>query len=459
MRNHELHAHAKQVQRSAGRSSVAAAAYRAAERLEDERTGEIHDYTAKQGVEHTRIYTPDNAPAWALDRSRLWNAAEVKENRDNSTTAHELEVGFPSEFNAMQRREAGDRIAQELVRRYGCAVDIAYHQPSRSGDQRNHHAHVMFTTRAFDATRPDGWARTKYRDLAHDLKDKTTGEKYRDQDGKPTTRGKLEIADLRSFTASEMNRIAQRDRLQVHTEHLSFERRGIDREPTQKMGSHATRMERQGEKSRRGDINREIIAANDNQARLQVAFKNTQARRQQQIPGNPDSNADRAKRRLDAMIREQELSRRKSALERQAAALRQQMEQQNRLQRFWSNLTGKTAQRSAEIERLRQSQALLDRQREAARQDIAVQDRERERLQRQQDMAREAFKAARRAQEPSQGHQRYANDATPQQRQEFSSAADREKTRDQYIEEHFRRVARGRENSRSHDRGGPSMER
>ena len=309
MRTHEIHAHAKQVKRSVGRSSVAAAAYRAAERLEDERTGEIHDYTAKQGVEHTRIYTPENAPAWARDRSRLWNGAEAKENRDNSTTAHELEVGFPSEFNAMQRREAGDSIARELVRRYGCAVDIAYHRPSRDGDQRNFHAHILFTTRAFDDSRPDGWAKTKYRDLAHDLKDKTTGEKYRDADGKATTRGKLEIAALREFTAQEMNRIAERDRLEVRCEHLSFEQRGIDREPTQKMGAYATRMERNGEKSERGDVNREITAANDNRDHLRSQLEDMRQKTQKRgrAPG-PDFNADRARRRLEAVTREQELA-------------------------------------------------------------------------------------------------------------------------------------------------------
>lgn len=468
MRQHELHAHAKQVKRSSGRSSVAAAAYRAAERLEDERTGEIHDYTRKMGVEHTRIYTPQDAPSWARDRARLWNGAEVKENRDNSTTAHELELGFPSEFNPMQRREAGDLIARELVRRYGCAVDIAYHQPSRDGDQRNHHAHILFTTRAFDATRPDGWARTKYRDLAHDLKDKKTGEKYRDTDGKATTRGKLEIADLRAFTAQEMNRIAERDRLEVRTQHLSFEKRGVDREPTQKMGPHASRMERRGEESERGDINRDIVAANDNRDRLYSELEAPREKRGRAPEG--DVNAERARRRLEAVMREQELSRQRATLERQAAGIRRQLEAQNQLQRFWANLTGKNAQRSAELERLNHSQAVIDRQRDYARQQIAAQDQqERARVQQRQDQARDAFKAAQKAQERLQAPKTPANDVKPPERrsgpsqagQEFSAAADKQQERDQFIEEQIKRMRQRREQSRSQgrDRGGPSMER
>lgn len=265
MRNYELHASPKQVQRSGGRSSVAAAAYRSSERLHDERTGDTHDYTRKQGVELCRIYLPDNAPDWAHDREKLWNAAEFKENRKNSMTAREYEIGFPAEFNAMQRREAGDTIARELVSRYNCGVDAAFHTPSRDGDQRNHHAHILYTTRGFDETRPDGWARNKYRDISSDPAGyDENGDTLRTKDGKIITRAAMEVSDMRHFIAGEMNRIAERDGLQVRTEHLSFEERGIDREPTQHLGPHASQMEKEGQGSDRGATNRAIVAANDN---------------------------------------------------------------------------------------------------------------------------------------------------------------------------------------------------
>jgi len=255
MRTNELHATAKQVGRSSGRSSVAAAAYRSATLMVDERTGLVHDYTKKSGVEYSRVYTPYNAPEDLRDRATLWNAVEKKENRRNSTTAHELEIAFPHEFNALQRREAGDAISRELMNRYNCAVDIAYHQPNARGDQRNFHAHILFTTRGFDEGSSDGWSKNKFRDLAAD---KIT------IDGENTTRGKEEVKSLRAFTAQEMNRIAERDNLGVKTEHLSFEARGIDKEPTKKMGWLATKLERQGEKTERGDLNRSIKASNDN---------------------------------------------------------------------------------------------------------------------------------------------------------------------------------------------------
>ena len=264
MRTNELHASAKQVGRSSGRSSVAAAAYRSGEIIVDERTGLVHDYRQKGGIEHTRIYLPDNAPDHLNDRASLWNAVEFKENRKNSTTAHELEIAFPHEFNAMQRREAGDMISKEIMRRYNCAVDIAYHQPNREGDQRNFHAHILFTTRGFDEGSKDGWSKNKFRDLSSD---KIT------VDGEATTRGKEEVKSLRAFTASEMNRISERDKLDVKTEHLSFEARGIDKEPTQKMGYMATQLERRGVKTERGDLNRAIKASNDNMGNTTMQLK------------------------------------------------------------------------------------------------------------------------------------------------------------------------------------------
>lgn len=271
MRTLELHAAMKQVQRSAGRSCVAAAAYRSGEHIKDKRTGEIHDYRKKSGVGHSRLYIPDNAPDWARDRATLWNACELKENRKNSCTARELEIAFPYEFNVMQRREAGDTIARELMRRYGCAVDIAYHKPSIEGDERNYHAHIMFTTRSFNPKSKDGWSKTKYRDLNNDKSD-IVGEK--------TTRGTQEVKTLRKFVAHEMNRIASREKMQIKTEYQSFAARGIDKIPTKKEGKEVTAMKRKGIKTRRAELNRRIKKRNERNFRMLVDIQ-VQAQKRQ----------------------------------------------------------------------------------------------------------------------------------------------------------------------------------
>ena len=68
------------IQRSAGRSSVAAAAYRAGEKLKDERTNLIHDYSRKSGVDYSVILSPIAAD-WITDRQQLWNRVEATERR------------------------------------------------------------------------------------------------------------------------------------------------------------------------------------------------------------------------------------------------------------------------------------------------------------------------------------------------------------------------------------------
>lgn len=141
------HLSVKTIKRSAGRSATAAAAYRAGCEIACEREGRVHDYSRKLGVEDAFILTPDGAPDWAQDRAALWNAAEARETRANSVTAREWELALPAELDAAERRVLVMGFARELVARYGVAADVAIHAPHRDGDQRNHHAHVLTTTR------------------------------------------------------------------------------------------------------------------------------------------------------------------------------------------------------------------------------------------------------------------------------------------------------------------------
>ncbi len=145
------HLSVKSVSRGQGRSAVAAAAYRSASRLACEREGRVHDYGRKRGVEAAFVVAPEDAPAWAADRERLWNAAEAAETRKNSVVAREWELALPCELDGEQRRAVVIDFAQALVARYGVAADVAIHAPHREGDQRNHHAHVLATTRSLGA--------------------------------------------------------------------------------------------------------------------------------------------------------------------------------------------------------------------------------------------------------------------------------------------------------------------
>ena len=235
------HLSVKTIKRSAGRSSTAAAAYRAGERIECQREGRVHDYTAKQGIEETFIVTPENAPSWAQDRAALWNAAEDRETRRNSVTAREWELALPSEISAEDRSQITREFAEQLVSRYGVAVDVALHAPHREGDQRNHHAHVLTTTRRLE---PEGFTdKTRVLDAA-----KTGG---------------VEIEAMRGVWAELQNRALERAGEDERVDHRSLEAQreealsrgdewaaeALDRDPEVKLGPAANAMERREQRA------------------------------------------------------------------------------------------------------------------------------------------------------------------------------------------------------------------
>lgn len=148
------HMSVKTFSRSKGQSATAAAAYRASEKIVDNTTGQTHDYTRKGGVEFAQVVTPNKEmPTWAShqNREQIWNEAEKSETRKNSTVAREFVIALPSELDPIERLQLTTEFAQELVNRHGFIADVAIHQPNRAGDERNHHAHILCTTRRIGA--------------------------------------------------------------------------------------------------------------------------------------------------------------------------------------------------------------------------------------------------------------------------------------------------------------------
>ena len=223
------------ISRSDARSAVAAAAYRAGDRLTDERRETVHDYTRKGGVVHAEIMAPEAAPGWAKGRESLWNAVEKTETRRNSQVAKELQLSLPAELNAEQHLALTRAFVAENFVAKGMVADVAIHAPSREGDQRNHHAHIMLTTREIG---PDGFIRTKNRDW----------------------NSKAQLQEWRENWAQIQNRhLVQalgKDAPQVS--HQSYAERGIAQAPGRHLGPEATAMERKGERTRRGQAAQQL---------------------------------------------------------------------------------------------------------------------------------------------------------------------------------------------------------
>jgi len=155
------HFEAKMIGRSAGKSVVAAAAYRAGERIERAETGDCPDYRRKGGVVSTDLLTPDDAPTWSHDRAKLWNAVEAVENRTNSQLAREIELALPNELTEAEARDLALSWARDELTSRGMVADVCIHNPEPvPGGSPNRHAHILCTVRGFDG---DGWSKTKDR--------------------------------------------------------------------------------------------------------------------------------------------------------------------------------------------------------------------------------------------------------------------------------------------------------
>lgn len=242
----EYHLHAQVMSRGTGRTSVAAAAYRARCSIEDERTGMTHDYSRHQSkCVFEGIYAPKDAPDWTRDRAQLWNHVEAFEKHKKAELAREIEISLPHELTLEQQRYALQDWVRENITRKGLIADVTIHAPHPDSDQRNTHAHVMVVMRKLDGTE---FERTKPR-----------FEKFSEKQA-------AKVADLKAMRESWAriaNRHLERHGHDARIDHRSLEEQGIDRTPGIHLGKTADEMEQRGVRTDRGDRARE--AANQNQ--------------------------------------------------------------------------------------------------------------------------------------------------------------------------------------------------
>lgn len=193
-----------------------------------------HDYTRKRGLEASEIVLPDGAPAWARDRAKLWNAAELREvNKDkrakslykaNAQTARDAMFSFPAELSKAGRLNVARIVARRQVDMHGIAVDFNIHEPGMEGDERNYHCHMLFTTRRMTA--------------------KGLGEKARECDAYENS--PKFAKDHRAFIAKTINdQLAAEGKADiVFVEHRSYKARGSAQVPTRHRGPGRTNARR-----------------------------------------------------------------------------------------------------------------------------------------------------------------------------------------------------------------------
>ncbi|HEX4266429.1 MAG TPA: MobQ family relaxase [Steroidobacteraceae bacterium] len=231
----------KTVSRSSGRTATAAAAYRAGERIRDDRTGALYNHSKRDDVLHKEIFLPsrldrpDADIEWARDRSTLWNTVEKAGQRSNSRVAREYLVALPAELSAGDRVTLARAFSREIADRYRVAVDLAIHAPRPEGDQRNFHAHLLATTREVTS---EGMGPLTGLDM--------TGE-ARSEMGLPSSR--QEFRNLRARWAELTNEALREANIEARIDHRTLEAQGIERDPRPRLPWAAVAAERKGERS------------------------------------------------------------------------------------------------------------------------------------------------------------------------------------------------------------------
>lgn len=248
MREKPFHLHAKPVKRSAGRSVVAAAAYRAGDDLEHD--GNKHLYSKRSGVLSAKIITPKGAPEWAKDRNTLWNKVEKSEKRKDAQLAREIVISLPhlEQYNDMDENDRNailkdiyspliDKYIDEQFVSKGMVADVAIHAPSKNNDERNYHAHILLTFRKFDN---DNFSTKKERTWNN----KDLAQKWREK------------------WSESVNRFLDDNDVDAYVDHRSYEERGLDIEPSKPLGHKQSAMEKKGIETVVGNQNRKILERN-----------------------------------------------------------------------------------------------------------------------------------------------------------------------------------------------------
>lgn len=286
------HCSIKIISRAGGRSAVASAAYRAGEKLYNDETGLIHDFTNKGGVVINEIMLPENAPVRFMNRETLWNEVQKIERRTDAQFAREVEVALPMEMTRTEQIECVRNYIKENFVNKGMIADWALHDKSDG----NPHVHIMLTLRGIDEH--EQWMKKQRNVFAN----------ARDQQGRPIYDPNLPSYDSKNAEATSGYRIPSLDengnqKMRIRKgkgveylwekinipandwnehfqaeiwraswaeccnryldkehqiDHRSYERQGIDKVATIHEGVVARQIEKEGKIAERCQINREI---------------------------------------------------------------------------------------------------------------------------------------------------------------------------------------------------------
>ena len=229
-----------------GTSVVACAAYRACDKLQDNRYGKTHDYTKKHNVLHAEIIKPEHAPKWMGNRQQLWNGVEHGEKRKDAQLAKEIVLTLPRNLDHEQHKKVVRGWIHDNVTSRGLVADYAIHSPDAKDGGKNPHAHVMFTLRPVKQDGTFGKKLTGYKNGGLDGREVLQEMRFSYQD------------HLNQASAANDNKQGKVIRFDLR----SYKEKGVNKQGVWTNGHNVNALEKQGVKTQRGKTVNKIMAIN-----------------------------------------------------------------------------------------------------------------------------------------------------------------------------------------------------
>ena len=280
---------------------------------------------------------PPNAPDTFKDRSVLWNGVELAEKSGNAQLAREIEIALPKELTLEQQIALTRVYIQQTFVAVGMCADFAIHNPpvtdskhrpidsegnpSNDPDKmifRNPHAHIMLTMRSLDKqgqwqpksqknyicrngnqeksipapemkqAELEGWCKqyqykvgkkkiwlTEESATKKDLKriNKNPKSECVQNSAMAEWNSKDSFFRWRESWASMCNQALRDNNINQQIDHRSYEEQSINKVASVHLGSSAYQMEKRGEHTDLGNLNREITEDNQFLSEIEERIK------------------------------------------------------------------------------------------------------------------------------------------------------------------------------------------
>lgn len=258
-------------------SAVASSAYISGEALFDDMDGLTKKYRNTERIlDSGGLVLPQNVPAGVHDRSSLWNTIESMDGL-HGQYCRSWNIALPHELSLDQQRALVLTFIDREFTSRGMIADWSIHDKdeSKKSSQADHniHVHIMTTMRPIVQDRSGVWKFGKKwrsvteRDSSGKAicigRDKRGHKRYKKHNVPATDwNEKSTLLAIRRGWADAANAALARAGSDARIDCHSNRERGLPYVPTIHLGPTAARMEREGQRSQRGDYNRRVRAEN-----------------------------------------------------------------------------------------------------------------------------------------------------------------------------------------------------